>query len=540
MKRLGPAPDSEVVRADVVVVGSGAAGLTVAAELAPRSVTLVTTSDLGQASSTSLAQGGVAVALDVGDSPATHAADTHAVGGGLTDPSAVELLTTEGPLLLRRMLEQGARFERSKQGSLALSREAGHTRRRVVRAGGDAMGTELIRLLVDIVRATPTVEALTNAQAHALLTDHEQRVRGVLVRSTQGRWMRCLGRAVVLATGGIGGLYRYTTNPPECTGDGLAMAARAGARLVDLEFVQFHPTVLDVGTHPMPLLTEALRGEGAVIVDETGERFLAGPAGELAPRDVLARALWRHRKAGHDVFLDLRAITGLRQRFPTVHAACRRHGLDPTNQPLPITPAAHYHMGGVAADSHGQTSLPGLWACGEVACTGAHGANRLGSNSLLEALVFGAHLARDLAVADLPPLLPSSATGLATCYGASRSPGGGDETPGRRWRPPHAVGKLRELMWERVGLLRDASGLADAYDRLRELAEGAGWAENGALLVARLITAAARARCESRGAHERADHPAQDKAWQRRLYATLGPAGEPEIAPGPQLDMVAA
>lgn len=521
----------DVLSAEVVVVGSGAAGLTVAAELAPRSVTLVTRSGLGQGSSTSLAQGGIAVALDPGDSPAAHAADTHTVGGGLTDPSSVELLTDEGPRLLRRMLEQGARFERSTEGTLALNREAGHSRRRVVRAGGDAIGAELVRLLVRIVLTTPTVQAVTEAQARGLVVDHEGCVRGVLVRTAQGQWLCCLGRAVVLATGGIGGLYRYTTNPPESTGDGLGMAARAGARLVDLEFVQFHPTALDVGSHPMPLLTEALRGEGAKVVDETGNRFLVEPHAELAPRDVLARAIWRHRAAGHDVLLDLRSIPALQQRFATVYAACHRYGLDPASQSLPIAPAAHYHMGGVAVDVRGQSSLPGLWACGEVACTGVHGANRLGSNSLLEALVFGSRLARDLTTAELPSPLRKSRPTLAAYSDDLRA--GGRPRDETLW-------ELRQLMWDLVGLVRDARGLTHAYHRLWKLAEGASPAENDPILAARLITAAALARCESRGAHERADHPGQDQAWQRRLYVTLGAAGEPELNTGPRLGRAAA
>ncbi|MFN2555606.1 MAG: L-aspartate oxidase [Nitriliruptorales bacterium] len=541
MTRSGPLTTCDRLSADLVVVGSGAAGLTVAAEVAPRTVTLVTRSGLGQSSSTGLAQGGVAVALDGADSPSRHADDTFAVGGGLNDPLAVELLTTEGPRLLRRLLDQGARFERSNEGTLALSREAGHSRRRVVRAGGDATGAELVRLLVDVVRATPTVHALTHTQARGLLVDDAGRVRGILVRTAQGRWVSCMGRAVVLATGGIGGLYRYTTNPPDSTGDGLAMAAVAGARLADLEFVQFHPTVLDVGTHPMPLLTEALRGEGAVIVDETGARFLSGPTGELAPRDVLARAVWRHREAGHEVLLDLRPISGVSRRFPTVHTACHRHGLDPSSQPLPISPAAHYHMGGVAVDAYGQTSLPGLWACGEVACTGVHGANRLGSNSLLEALVFGSRLARDLADCELPPPLVSGGAELATSQGPVRPLGGArDRTSGSRGRACVVMRELRHIMWQRVGLLRDARGLAEADHRLGELAEVAGSPESGPILVARLIAAAALARCESRGAHKRADHPGEDEAWQRRLYVTLAPTGQPRVVAGPRLEEMAA
>jgi len=330
----------------------------------------------------------------------------------------------------------------------------------------------------------------------------------------------------VLATGGLGQLYLHTTNPKEATADGLAMAARAGARLVDLEFVQFHPTALATGADPMPLLTEALRGEGAVLVNDQGLRFMIGehPDAELAPRDVVARAIWKQSMAGHGVFLDAREAVGeeFPEHFPTVFHLCQEHGLDPRTQPIPVAPAAHYHMGGIDVDENGRTSLPGLWACGEVAATGVHGANRLASNSLLEALVFGARVADDLR------------SGLPEA-----------RSPRRRWvSGPTAsvdaagdsglIATVRRLMWEKVGLVRDEAGLAAAVAELKSLAaahpQASGEARN-LLCVARLVAEAALERRESRGGHYRSDFPESDPAWQRRLYLTAAPDGSAHFEP---------
>ena len=526
---------AEVAAADVLVVGAGAAGLTAALGCAPRRVTVLTKtrSGAGGAGGASVwAQGGVASALGDDDDPALHAADTLAAGAGLNDARIVGLLTGEGPRRIRALLELGARFDRDARGRLALGREAAHSRRRILHAHGDATGAEVVRTLVEAVCREPAIDVVDEVFALDLaLADGV--VAGVVACRADGRRVLYRAPAVVLATGGLGQLFLYTTNPREATADGLAMAARAGARLVDLEFVQFHPTALAThavrGAHgavaggsadgapgagsahgasgageadgaPLPLLTEALRGEGAVLVDDRGVRFMSAvhPDRELAPRDVVARAIWTELRLGRQVWLDARRAVGERfpERFPTVFALCRRHGLDPRVEPMPVVPAAHYHMGGVAVDASGRTSLPGLWACGEVAATGAHGANRLASNSLLEALVFGARVAEDVAVAGSVAARAGAAAaasrswsaGLVLPAGAGRGVrraaaawarrrsgglGGLAEAPALAIPTAAAaaalVARLRRLMWEQVGVERDGAGLAAAAAELETL-----------------------------------------------------------------------
>ena len=385
-----------VREADVVVLGAGAAGLSVALGLGGRRVDLLAKGPLGRTGNSPWAQGGIAGAVGPADSPALHAADTLAVAGELGDPAAIARLTTEGPERLAQLLALGARFDRDPTGQLDLAREAAHSRARVLHAR-DATGAEVVRALGASLGEQSGLAVFERAFALELVLDGA-RVAGVLARHADGALVLHRARAVVLATGGIGQVFARTTNPPEATGDGLALAWRAGARLADLEFVQFHPTALDVGKDPMPLLTEALRGAGATLVDGDGRRLLAdaGPKAELLPRDVVARALWSALASGRRALLDAREAVGeaFPDRFPTVFEACRQHGLDPRKVAIPVAPAAHYHMGGVDVDLDGRTSVPGLWAAGEVACTGVHGANRLASNSLLEALVFGARVAR--------------------------------------------------------------------------------------------------------------------------------------------------
>lgn len=515
-----------VARSEVLVVGSGVAGLTAALGSVPRRVTLLTKKSLVSGSSP-WAQGGVAAAMGADDSPALHAADTMAAGAGLNDPEAVDLLTGEGPERIRALLELGARFDRNATGQLDLGREAAHGRRRILHAR-DATGAEIVRALSVAVRQAPEIRVEEGAFAVDLVLDGP-RVAGVLAVHAGGRRVLHLAPAVVLATGGLGRLYLHTTNPPEATGDGLAMAARAGARLVDLELVQFHPTALAAeSADPMPLLTEALRGEGAVLLDGHGRRFMPDehPDAELAPRDVVARAIWRRRVAGENVVLDARAAVGDRfpELFPQVFAICRnssRHGgLDPRIEPIPVAPAAHYHMGGIAVDPNGRTSLPGLWACGEVSATGVHGANRLASNSLLEALVFGARVAEDLRRAIPAGPVPVRTVGLRVAEGPEGS--------GAAAGDAELIAAVRRLMWEKVGLVRDEVGMLDALEALEGLVEthpeAAGEARN-LLGVARLVTAAALARQESRGGHFRSDVPEPDPAWRLRLYLTAAPDG---------------
>jgi L-aspartate oxidase len=501
-----------VREADVVVLGAGAAGLSVAHGLVGRRVDLLAKGPLGRTGNSPLAQGGVAGAVGAGDSPALHAADTLGVAGELGDPAAVERLTREGPEQLAQLLALGARFDRDRVGQLDLAREAAHSRARVLHAR-DATGAEIVRALGAALAGRSGLSVFERSLALDLVLD-AGRVAGVLARHADGALVLHRARAIVLATGGIGQVFAHTTNPPEATGDGLALALRAGARLADLEFVQFHPTALDTGADPMPLLTEALRGAGATLVDEEGRRLLAaaGPRAELLPRDVVSRALWSALASGRRAFLDARESVGeaFPERFPTVFEACRRHGLDPRADPIPVAPAAHYHMGGVDVDLDGRTSVPGLWAAGEVACTGVHGANRLASNSLLEALVFGARVARSVGDAvphlrrpahlDLPPS-PAGAAGAD-----------GDEAEARAL--------VRGLMWEKAGLVRTGDGLREALAKLDALAVPATGEAHSLVTVARLVATAALARPESRGAHFRADHPLAHPAWRRRILLT--------------------
>src|SRR6201996_2359764 len=400
---------------DVVIVGGGLAGLFCALKLAPRPVTLISAAPLGQGASTAWAQGGIAAAVAEGDSAEAHAADTIAAGAGLVDEAA-------GPRI-HDLLGYGVPFDRDLEGRLAVGREAAHSARRIVHVRGDMAGAAIIAALTEAVRNTPSIRVIEGFVAEALLSD-DGAVTGLQLRRADdptARPVTIASRAVVLATGGLGHLYAVTTNPPEASGIGLAIAARAGAVISDPEFVQFHPTAIMVGRDPAPLATEALRGEGATLINKAGERFMlaAPPLAELAPRDIVARGVFAEIAAGRGAFLDARQALGERfaEKFPTLYASCLAAGIDPATQPIPVAPAAHYHMGGIAVDAHGRTSLKGLWAGGEVSCTGAHGANRLASNSVLEAVVFAARIAEDIGghsfAAAAPP--PEAATIPRNC-----------------------------------------------------------------------------------------------------------------------------
>ncbi|WP_375455803.1 L-aspartate oxidase [uncultured Methylobacterium sp.] len=473
----------------VVVVGAGIAGLGVALRLGPRPVTLVTAAPLGLGTATGWAQGGIAAAVGADDAPALHAADTGAAGAGLTDPAVALRVAAEGPRLIAWLADLGAPFDRDAAGRLALGLEAAHGRRRIVRAGGDATGARVLETLMRAVRSTPSITVVT-ASVRDLLRDGRGAVAGV-VCARDGARFRIPARAVVLATGGVGALYAATTNPRGATGRGLALAARAGAVMRDLEFVQFHPTAIAAGADPMPLATEALRGEGARLIDEAGAAVMAGIAGgDLAPRDVVARAIFQALARGRTVFLDARGPLGaaMPTRFPTVAGLCAAAGIDPARQPIPVRPAAHYHMGGIRVDAQGASSVPGLYANGEVASTGLHGANRLASNSLLEALAFAGFIADGLDAASPGPASPGPAL---------------PDIRSDRGDPPADLPAIRAIMERRVGVVRDEAGLRTAVDALEPRAE----AGCDAALVALMIAASALGRRESRGGHWRSDFP---------------------------------
>ena len=486
-----------------LIVGGGLAGLSAALEAAPRKVLVVTPAPLLQACSSAWAQGGVAAALSETDAPALHAADTQAAGAGLVEAEATRLLTADGRATVEWLAGLGAPFDRDAAGGFAVSLEAAHSRARVARVGGDGAGRAILSALVAATRAAPHIEVWEDGRLRGLIQDKTGPVRGALIER-DGRLVEVFAPAVVLATGGAGGLYARTTTPASLLGEGMALAYRAGAEILDPEFVQFHPTAIDVGLDPMPLATEALRGEGARLIDGEG-RFLLGEAADadLQSRDVVARAVHAARADGRGAFLDARAAIGpaFKLEFPAVFAACMRAGLDPRVSPIPVAAAAHYHMGGIAAGPDGRTTLEGLFAVGECAATGVHGANRLASNSLLEAAAFGRRTGRAAAQARTVPGATLAAIPAV------------DLTPAE-------LAILRRTMSDEAGVVRDAAGLTRALSVLDALeADAPGGLP---LVAARLIVEAALARRESRGGHWRRDFPsAAPEARHTRLRARI-------------------
>ena len=486
-----------------LIVGSGIAGLSTALSLAGS--VIVTAAGVGDGSS-ALAQGGMAAAIAENDAPSDHVADTLRVGGGIADSGVARAIAAAAPDLVDWLIEYGAAFDRGPEGDLMLGREAGHSARRIVHAGGDATGAEMIRALriATVERSDITLIPRTRLID---LVRFDDSIGGILALTDDGTVEAHLSPAVVLASGGIGGVYARSTDPRDVQGAGLAAAARQGATLADLEFVQFHPTALAVRDHPAPLVTEALRGEGAKLVDENGTRFMVDvhPDAELAPRDIVARAIWRHRQSGHRTYLDATEAIGdeIRTRFPTVFTAALEAGIDARREPIEIEPAEHYHMGGVATDLSGHTSLEGLWACGEVASTGLHGANRLASNSLLEAAAMGHRVAASIPHA-----------GTAQQVRTGQVPVDAFERASRYYEAnTHAV---RQIAWEHIGSARNEQGLKEALVQLAAL-EGP---PSDSSTVAALIAAAALKRTESRGAHYRTDYPDPDNGLAQRSHTT--------------------
>jgi L-aspartate oxidase len=502
---------------DVVIVGGGLAGLFCALKLAPRPVTVISAAPLGQGASTAWAQGGIAAAVGEGDSAEVHAADTIAVGAGLVDETIALGIAREASARIHDLLGYGVPFDRDLEGRLAVAQEAAHSARRIVHVRGDMAGKAIIAALIEAVRRTPSIRVIEGYVAEALLTDDT--VTGLQLRKAHDATatpVSIASSAVVLATGGIGHLYAVTTNPAEASGLGLAIAARAGAVIADPEFVQFHPTAIMIGRDPAPLATEALRGEGATLINDSGERFMQArhPLAELAPRDIVARGVFAEIAAGHGAFLDATKALGAHfaEKFPTVYASCLSAGIDPARQPIPVAPAAHYHMGGISVDANGRTSLGGLWAGGEVSCTGAHGANRLASNSLLEAVVYAARIAEDIGGSMIAAPGRSLQASIAPRNGAT---------------PALSEQQLREMMTSHVGVIRHGERLAEAVRNLAAIERDANnIALRNMATTALLVATSAWSRRESRGAHYRIDHPIENPALAQRTMTTLVAARE--------------
>ena len=509
MKLLAPKP-GWTARADVIVVGL--------------SVLLVTKARV-DAGSTKWAQGGIAAALGPGDSPGQHENDTLDAGAGLCDREAVEVLVSEGPEAVRKLIARGAVFDKEASGEIALTREGGHHRNRILHAGGDATGAEVSRALLAAVHDDAGIEVVEHALVLDALKNKNGAVCGVTLHvigaGTRDGVGQALARAVVLATGGLGQVFAQSTNPSVSTGDGVALALRAGADVADVEFIQFHPTVLWLGDGSQgqqPLISEAVRGEGAYLVDDDGVRFMVGlhPLAELAPRDVVSIASMRHmnKTGAHHVWLDVRHIEGFTDRFPTIYASCIAHGIDPLTELIPVAPASHYASGGVRVDLNGRTSVAGLYACGETACSGVHGANRLASNSLLEGLVFSARIAGD--ISQNAPSFTEAVIAQEQTF----------------LLDPTSRKVLQESMSQGAGVLRSKKSLQETQDVLDKIATHSSlapcveaWETTNLYQLAQVIVGSALTREETRGSHWREDFPEQNSAWLKRILQHMDPQG---------------
>lgn len=505
--------DNVIQSGGVLIVGAGLAGLFAALKFDGH-VTVLSPLSLGSGASSTWAQGGIAAAMGEDDSAEMHARDTEIAGAGIVDKKIARLIAHEATDRIIDLAELGVPFDRDLKGNFSQGREAAHSRNRIVRVTGDRAGAEIMAALIRQVKSQPRIRVLEGLLAYELAMENGH-VVGVYAHPVNDKASPILIRstATVFALGGVGGLYEVTTNPPQARGQGVGMAARAGALIADPEFVQFHPTAIAVGRDPSPLATEALRGEGAILVNDRGERFMPQihDDAELAPRDVVARGIFRQIRSGRRVFLDASKAIGSRfaERFPTVYAYCQSEGIDPATTPIPVAPAAHYHMGGIAVDEYARTTLPGLWAIGECAATGAHGANRLASNSLLEAIVFGARAVKDIAGSGVEPL-PDHSTPPKLSIPSSAS-----STP--------SVSSLRRIMTMNVGLERNEEDLIEALNFISKM-ENAGSNDpdlRNMTATCLLIAGCALRRRESRGGHFRSDYPNTETAWETRSFVTL-------------------
>jgi L-aspartate oxidase len=525
MKLLAPAPGWSA-QADVIVVGSGIAGLTTALQVRTfgLSVLLVTKAKVDEGS-TKWAQGGIAAALGEDDSPLAHEKDTLVAGAGLCDSQAVRVLVTEGPDAVRTLIARGAKFDLEASGEMSLTREGGHLQNRIIHAGGDATGAEVERALIAAINNDPQIELIEHALVLDALKDKNGGVCGVTLHvigaGSRDGVGQARARAVVLATGGLGQVFAQTTNPSVSTGDGVALALRAGAAVADVEFIQFHPTVLWLGESSegqQPLISEAVRGEGAYLVDHNGDRFMKDihPLGELAPRDVVAIAIMNKMVATgkSHVWLDVRHLEGFEKRFPTIYASCIAHGINPARDLIPVAPASHYASGGVRVDLNGRTSVKGLYACGETACSGVHGANRLASNSLLEGLVFSARIASDIAatMAEIAEPVANNSTEILL--------------------DPDVRHRLQISMSRGAGVLRSSDSLVETNSDLTRIGDRKStapcveaWETTNLFQLAQAILKAALIRQETRGSHWRADFPETSDLWRKRIVQSLDQSG---------------
>ena len=511
MKRKGPI-DNVIHTGGVLIVGAGLAGLFTALKF-KCPVTILSAASLGSGASSAWAQGGIAAALGADDTPELHALDTETAGAGIVDPVIARLITSEASARIHDLAALGVPFDRTPKGGFVLGREAAHGRNRIVRVTGDRAGAEIMASLIKEANNQSRIRVIEGLIAFELAME-DGRVVGVYAHPLNDKASPVLIRstATVFALGGVGGLFEVTTNPPQARGQGLGMAARAGALIADPEFVQFHPTAMAIGRDPAPLATEALRGEGAILVNDRGDRFMltAHKDAELAPRDIVARGIFREIRAGRKVFLDATQAIGARfpEAFPTVFSYCQSAGIDPRTAPIPVAPAAHYHMGGIAVDENARTTLKGLWAIGECASTGAHGANRLASNSLLEAIVFGARAANDITDSSLAAEPPAGTLQPLEMSAYPAAP---------------SVAALRKTMTLKVGLERNATELTEALATISKI-EKAGSSDpdlRNMTATSLLIAGAALNRTESRGGHFRSDFPQADALWAKRTFVTL-------------------
>ena len=527
MKLLAPRP-GWTITSDVIIVGSGIAGLTTALQIRAYgySVLLVTKARVDEGS-TKWAQGGIAAALGPGDSPAEHEADTLKAGAGLCDRKAVHALVTEGPEAVARLIARGAVFDRAASGEIALTREGGHLKNRILHAGGDATGAEISRALLAAVTDDPGIEVIEHALVLDALKSESGRVCGVTLHvigeGSRDGVGRALAKAVILGTGGLGQVFAQTTNPSVSTGDGVALALRAGADVADVEFIQFHPTVLYLGAKSsgqQPLISEAVRGEGAILLNDAKEQFMVGvhPLADLAPRDIVAKAIMSQmlKSGARHVWLDVSKIANFSERFPNIYQSCIDHGINPDRDLIPVAPAAHYASGGVRVDLAGRSSVPGLYACGETACTGVHGANRVASNSLLEGLVFAARIADDIHLTlrklkrEEPVMMSSSEILIA----------------------PEARTEIANAMSVGAGVIRTRTSLESTAQHLDKIGETnsdkpcvEAWEATNLFTLAKVIVASALIREETRGSHWREDFPNESENWLRRIVENMDSSG---------------